>query len=163
MRTVIPIHTLVDPRTTGKAGKKSGAKKVKLTPDTKCSFCTGSKCCNYITQQIDTPRAMEDFDLLLWHISHHNVEYYKDSDGWFLLVNTTCRHLQSDGRCGIYFERPLICREYSNDFCEYDEPAEKHFDLYFRSYEELVRYCRKRFKSWDRYQAQKRKELAEKT
>lgn len=128
-------------------------KKLKLTPETKCGYCTGSKCCNYITQQIDTPRAKEDFDVMLWQLAHGNVEYYKDCDGWFLMVNTTCKFLQPDGRCGIYETRPQICRGYSNDFCEYDEPADKHFDLYFRNYEELLRYCKKRFKGWEQYSA----------
>lgn len=120
-----------------------------MTPETKCSFCPGSKCCNYITQRLDAPRSMEDFDLLLWQISHRDIQVYKDEDGWFLLVNTTCTHLQPDGRCGIYETRPQICRDYSNDFCEFDEPAEKHFELFFENYDALLRYCRKRFKRWD--------------
>ena len=41
-------------------------KKPKTTPETKCSFCHNSKCCTYITQQIDTPRTKRDFDVLLW-------------------------------------------------------------------------------------------------
>lgn len=121
----------------------------KMTAETKCGFCTNSKCCTYITQPIETPRAKQDFDYLLWQISHQNVQIYKDSDGWFLLVNNPCNHLQSGGRCGIYETRPQICREYTNDFCEYDEPAENGFDLFFESYDDLLRYCRTRFKTWD--------------
>lgn len=122
---------------------------VALTSENKCGFCTNSKCCTYITQHIDPPRAKEDFDLLLWQISHQNVQVYKDSDGWFLLINNKCTHLQPDGRCGIYASRPQICREYTNDYCEFDEPAEKSFDLFFEDYDSLLRYCRKRFKRWD--------------
>ena len=121
-----------------------------MTPENKCGFCTNSKCCTYITQHITAPRSKEDFDLLLWQISHQNVEIYKDSDGWFLLIDSRCNHLQPGGRCGIYESRPQICREYSNDHCEFDEPAEAGFDLYFRNYDELLGYCRKRFKSWDK-------------
>jgi Fe-S-cluster containining protein len=120
-----------------------------ITPQNKCGFCTNSKCCTYLTQQIDTPRAKEDFDLLLWQISHRDVEVYKDSDGWFLLINNKCTHLQPGGRCGIYETRPQICRDYSNDYCEFDEPAEKSFDLYFKNYDDLLRYCKARFKSWE--------------
>jgi hypothetical protein len=47
-------------------------------------------------------------------------------------------------------DRPSICRNHSNDFCEFDMPAEEGFDLSFRSYEELLGYCRKRFRGWDR-------------
>jgi Fe-S-cluster containining protein len=120
-----------------------------ITPENKCGFCTNSKCCTYLTQQIDTPRSKEDFDLLLWQISHQDVEIYKDSDGWFLLINNKCMHLQPGGRCGIYETRPQICRDYSNDYCEFDEPAEKSFDLYFKNYADLLGYCQARFKTWE--------------
>lgn len=119
-----------------------------MTPETKCGYCTNSQCCTYVTQQIDTPRSMEDFDQLLWLLAHRDIEAYKDEDGWFLIVNNACTHLQIDGRCGIYDERPQICREYSNDFCEFDQPAEEGFDLYFDGYAALLSYCKKRFKTW---------------
>ncbi len=120
-----------------------------ITPENKCSFCLDSKCCTYFTQQIDTPRKKSDFRHMLWQIAHRDVQFYKDEDGWFLLVNSPCTHLQPDGRCGIYDERPDICREYDNDYCEFDAPAEEGFDLFFDSYDALLAYCRKRFKNWD--------------
>lgn len=119
-----------------------------LTPETKCGFCTNSKCCTYITQAIDTPRSKADFDLLLWQISHKNVQIYQDSDGWFLIIDNSCLHLQEDGGCGIYEARPQICREHSNDFCEFDAPATDGFKRYFENYEALLSYCKKRFKRW---------------
>lgn len=122
----------------------------RITPENKCGFCTNSKCCTYLTQQIPTPRSKHDFDHLLWQISHRDVQVYKDEDGWFLLVNNTCLHLQKDGRCGIYDTRPQVCREYSNDYCEFDAPAEDGFELFFADYAALLAYCRKRFKSWDK-------------
>ena len=103
-----------------------------------------------MTQQIDTPRKKDDFQLMLWQISHANVEFYKDEDGWFLMFITPCEHLKDNGQCGIYEQRPDICRDYSNDYCEYDSPAEEGFDLYFKTHEELLVYCRKRFKKWDK-------------
>lgn len=117
--------------------------------DTKCGRCTGY-CCTYVTQQIDGPKSFEDFDQLLWQLSHQNVQAYKDTDGWFLIFITTCRHLQPDARCGIYDTRPQLCRDYSNDYCEYDERAEKNFELYFEDDAALLKYLRKRFKNWDR-------------
>lgn len=136
-------------------GKKSKSEKkkafpVKITSENKCSFCEGSKCCTYITQQIDTPRSMSDFDYLLWQTSHQDVQVYKDEDGWFLLVNRSCMHLQKDGRCGIYETRPVICREHTNDYCEFDSNAEDDFELYFDGYQSLLKYCKKRFKTWDK-------------
>ncbi len=118
--------------------------------ETKCSLCRNSKCCTYITQHITTPVSMGDFDTLLWQLSHENVQAYKDEDGWYLLVNTRCRHLLEGGGCGIYDIRPQICRDHSNDYCEYDASAEEGFELFFDGYDALLRYCRKRYKNWDK-------------
>jgi Fe-S-cluster containining protein len=124
--------------------------KVKITPENKCSFCTNSKCCTYITQEIDTPKSKYDFEHLLWQVSHENIAVYKDEDGWYLLVDSRCTHLQPDGGCGIYENRPEICREHDNDYCEFDAPAEDGFELYFPDYPTLLKYCKKRFKKWKR-------------
>ena len=34
---------------------------------------------------------------------------------------TRCKYLTADDRCGIYLNRPKICREYTTDECEYDD------------------------------------------
>lgn len=115
----------------------------------KCGRCTNSKCCTYITQAIDTPRSKAEFDHLLWQVSHQGVEVYKEKAGWYLLVQTHCTHLQPGGRCGIYANRPRICRDYSNDYCEYDAPAEEGFERHFRDHAALLAYCRQRFKRWE--------------
>ena len=126
---------------------------IKITAENKCGFCTNSKCCTYITEKLETPRSMYDFDHLLWQLSHADVQAYKDSDGWYLLVHNSCLHLLPDGRCGIYNDRPRICREYTNDFCEYDQSAEEGFELFFDGYQSLHEYVRRRFKTWDKYAA----------
>lgn len=123
---------------------------IRITTDNKCGFCTGSKCCTYITEELQTPRAMRDFDHLLWQLSHQDIRVYKDEGTWYLLVERSCLHLQSDGRCGIYHSRPMVCREHSNDYCEFDAPAEDGFELYFHDYAALDKYCRERFKHWDK-------------
>lgn len=120
------------------------------TAGAKCTRCKGAVCCTYLTQELKTPRSIEDFDLLLWQLSHRDTQAYKDEDGWFLLVNNPCRHLQPDGRCGIYERRPQVCRDHSTDDCEVDGPAgADDFDLFFPDYEALDAYCRKKFKNWD--------------
>lgn len=122
---------------------------IKITPENKCSHCPGAKCCTYITQLIPTPRSRGDFEHLLWQVSHEHVEAYKDKDGWYLLIHSRCTHLTPDGRCGIYAQRPQVCRTYSNDYCEFDARAEDGFELYFDGYPSLLTYCRRRFKRWD--------------
>jgi Fe-S-cluster containining protein len=136
-------------------GKKGKAKakavtEIPVTTENKCDLCVQSICCTYITHQIDTPRSMEDFDYLLWQISHQDVSVFKDEDGWFLSVGTRCTHLLPNGMCGIYEKRPQICREHSNDCCEFDGPAEEDFDKYFNSFDSLDKFCRKKFKKWDK-------------
>jgi Fe-S-cluster containining protein len=119
--------------------------------ENKCSRCNGSKCCTYTTEALGiNPRSKSEFDHLLWQVSHEGVEIYKDEDGWFLLLQGKCEHLLETGACAIYETRPQICREYENDWCEYDAPAEEAFELYFRNYGELLKYCKKRFKKWNK-------------
>ena len=122
-----------------------------VAQDNKCRLCRSSKCCTYITEALGVaPRSKADFEHLLWQVSHRGVSAYQDSDGWFLLIEAVCEHLHSDGGCGIYDQRPQICRDYDNDWCEYDQPAEEGFKLYFRTYDELLDYCKRRFKTWGR-------------
>lgn len=115
----------------------------------KCSRCAESICCTYITEALSTPRSKSDFQHLLWQVSHQGVEVYKEDGGWYLLIHGRCQHILPDRGCAIYEQRPQICRDYENDWCELDEPASKHFVYHFHNYEELLHYCRKRFKRWD--------------
>jgi hypothetical protein len=94
---------------------------------------------------------MEDFDLLLWQVSHRETQVYVDEDGWFLLVNNRCMHLQDGGRCGIYDNRPQVCREHDNDDCEFEGPCTADdFVMFFPTYDSLLTHCRQRFKNWDK-------------
>lgn len=124
---------------------------IEITTEIKCSYCTNSSCCHYITQHIDTPRSMEDFDIMLWQVAHASTQLYKDDDGWFLVLLNSCVYLWKDGRCGIYDKRPQICRDHSNEDCEFNDPHNvDDYELYFEDFDSLDAYCRKRFKSWDK-------------
>ena len=124
------------------------AGKVKI--DKKCSKCKKSICCVSINQKIKTPKTREDFDHLLWQVSHENINIFKDADGWFLHIATRCAHLGEGGVCNIYEQRPWVCRDYDNDFCEFDESIEEASEFFFSTFEQLNEYCRKRFKKWDK-------------
>lgn len=80
---------------------------------------------------IDTPTERKDFDYVRWYLLHDRATVFVDDGDWYLLVHTTCRHLQADHRCGIYETRPQICRDYTTDNCEYDDSwvYEKYFEL----------------------------------
>lgn len=125
-------------------------KMIEVALDKKCSKCKKSICCNSINQKIPTPKTKEDFDHLLWQISHEGINIFKDADGWFLHIETNCSHLLPHGVCGIYETRPWVCREYDNDFCEFDESIKDASEFFFSTHKKLEKYCRKRFKKWDK-------------
>ncbi len=118
-------------------------------PLSKCDRCVQSKCCQYITISIETPRSIRDFDTLLWQVSHDNIHLYKDDSGWTMTCFGRCEHLSATGLCGIYDKRPFVCREHSASDCEFELPIDYGCDLYFSNYQQLDDYCRTRFKSWD--------------
>jgi Fe-S-cluster containining protein len=121
-----------------------------VTIDKKCAKCAKSICCSSINQKVPTPRTIYDFDHLLWQVSHENIAIFKDSDGWFLHVHSACEHLGERGVCQIYAQRPMVCREYDNDYCEFDEPIPEAAEHFFETYKQFEKYCRKRFKKWDK-------------
>ena len=123
---------------------------VEITAENKCGYCTNSYCCTYVTEELNAPKSKEDYEHMLWQVSHEGIEVYKDDEGWWMMVSARCTHLQADGACGIYDVRPQICRDHTNDYCEFDSPAEDDYDLYFPDYETLLKYCKKRFKRWKR-------------
>ena len=69
------------------------------------------------------------------------------------MINNPCLQLLPDGRCGIYDDRPLICRQYTNEYCEFDEDSSEGFELFFDSYDSLLSYVKKRFKTWGKFAA----------
>ena len=115
----------------------------------KCSKCE-QLCCKYITVKIPAPRTIRDFDGLLWQLAHENVQAFKDSMGWHLLIYNSCVHLNGNGKCAIYNKRPITCREHSDEACEYGSPISKTSVRFFDGFESLNRFCRKKFKTWDR-------------
>ncbi len=64
---------------------------------------------------------------------------YVETATWYLLVLTKCQYLLPDHRCGIYHDRPKICREYSSNDCEYD--TDWTFDKVFETPEQLWEYA----------------------
>jgi Fe-S-cluster containining protein len=113
-----------------------------------CNDCN-HLCCKYITVKIPAPRTIIDFDGLLWQLSHKNVKAFKDSAGWYLLIYNSCSHLKNNGKCAIYKDRPITCREHSIDACEHDSPISEVAIQFFGDYQSLDNYCRNRFKTWD--------------
>lgn len=102
-----------------------------------CDYCT-AKCCKYFALQMDKPKTRKDFDVIRWFVLHDRAAVFVDNGAWYVLVHTTCKHLMSDNRCGIYQTRPQICRDYTTDACEYDDTYV--YDQYFETAEQIEEY-----------------------
>ncbi|CAN5727486.1 hypothetical protein BH23PLA1_BH23PLA1_17600 [soil metagenome] len=74
-----------------------------------------------------------------WYLAHGQTLIYVEGGSWYLLVMTRCQYLTKADRCGIYHDRPRICREYSTDNCEYDENWT--FDRIFETPEQIWEYA----------------------
>lgn len=91
-------------------------------PLKECTEC--GKCCTYVSVGINPPRNARYATDILWYLYHDKVSVYLDGDGeWSVVFETRCRNLQADLLCGIYPERPLICRDFDNTTCEVNDPA----------------------------------------
>ncbi|MBM3971470.1 MAG: YkgJ family cysteine cluster protein [Planctomycetes bacterium] len=103
-----------------------------------CQHCT-AKCCRYFALPLETPNVRNDFDYFRWYLIHGRVSIFVDDDTWYLMVHNDCDHLQEDHRCGIYQDRPQICRDYTTDDCEYD--GDNNYDMLFECPEQIVEYA----------------------
>ena len=103
-----------------------------------CEHCT-AKCCRYFALPIDTPKTRRDFDFMRWYLLHERASIFVEGSTWYLLVHTTCKHLQDDHRCGIYHTRPQICREYTTDECEFEDSFT--YDRYFETPEQIHEFA----------------------
>lgn len=106
--------------------------------DNLCDHCT-AKCCHYFALPIDTPVDRGDFDYIRWYLLHDRATVFVEDETWYLLVYTTCKHLQDDHRCGIYHTRPQICRDYTTDECEFED--DWAYEKYFETPEQIDQYA----------------------
>jgi uncharacterized protein len=103
-----------------------------------CNHCT-AKCCHYFALAIEEPVNRKDFDFIRWYLLHDRATVFVDDESWYLLVHTTCKHLQANYRCGIYETRPQICREYTTDACEFED--DWCYEKYFETPEQIDEYA----------------------
>lgn len=98
------------------------------TPDP-AVFCPPcGKCCRYVSVGIDPPTSVGRVSTALWILYHRGLSIYESHEGdWFLIVPAACENLRPDGLCGVYENRPFICRDYEVEGCEgtSTEPAER--------------------------------------
>jgi Fe-S-cluster containining protein len=114
--------------------------KEKLTCD-KCN----AMCCRYVTLELDCPEVLEDFDFVKWYVAHENVFVFVEEDGtWNIEFITPCKHLDKENKCGIYSNRPSICKDYSHDECPFHN---EYKEIYrFEKIEDVDEYIENVFK-----------------
>ncbi len=106
----------------------------------KCVTC--ARCCSYVAVAINAPTTPHLATDIVWHLYHPQVVVYRDGNGqWSVLFESRCRYLGEDLRCGIYAERPHICRSFRESTCEANSP---HGGLVFTAPEEFLAYLKKR-------------------
>jgi hypothetical protein len=102
----------------------------------------GARCCRYLTVAIPTPTAESDWDEIRWWLAHGGVTVSKDDDGWLLTVETSCRHLEPNGACGIYPARMTLCADHDVVDCEFAVRLANEVEL--RSEVELADHLERR-------------------
>lgn len=107
-----------------------------------CTMECGARCCRYVTTGIQKPRAAVDWDEIRWWLAHEGTMVTKDEDGWMLHVETRCRHLLEDNRCGIYETRMMACEAHEADACEFT--GELDYKVCLRSETELADYLERK-------------------
>jgi hypothetical protein len=84
--------------------------------------CTGcaAHCCTKLLFPYAVPASRTSLDHLRFTLGFPGVSVNVADDGWSLVVETTCRHLQG-GRCAVYGqpERPNLCTYYDEWSCSY--------------------------------------------
>ena len=110
---------------------------------TLCEHCTAA-CCHYLALPLDKPDTRRDFDDIRWYLMHEGVIVFVEEGDWYVQIQTKCRNLRPDFKCGVYETRPAICREYKAEDCDY-VGGDYKYDLVFTEPEQIVAYASKHF------------------
>jgi Fe-S-cluster containining protein len=104
-----------------------------------CEQCTGV-CCRYIALPIEEPTERRDYDDIRWYVMHEGISVFVEDGDWYIQIAARCKNLQPDNRCGIYEERPAICREYEAGDCDY-AGGDYHYEMQFFTSEQIEEYA----------------------
>ena len=106
-----------------------------------CKEC-GGKCCRYFCFQIDEPDSFAEFDDLRWYLLHEDISIHVEDGDWYISIANRCKALDADERCGVYEDRPLICRRYSRDNCDFTG-GDYGYEGHFKTPEDIERHAEK--------------------
>lgn len=112
-----------------------------MAKENPCDGC--DLCCRHIAVEIDAPETDKEFDQIRWFLLHEDVWVFIDNDdSWNLQVNRKCEKLGENGWCGIYEERPFICKDYSAKNCERHGSGDS-YKVLFKSLEDFEEWVSK--------------------
>lgn len=114
------------------------------------NLCQGcSLCCEYVCVPMDNPTTKTDFDDIIWLLVHKNVwVYLDDKNDWYVQFNTPCKKLKNNKSCGIYHNRPNVCRKHTHDSCErYGDGSP--YNKIFRNKEEFMKWLKQKKKNYN--------------
>jgi len=106
--------------------------------DNLCEQCV-ALCCRYYAFEIDKPKTKRDFEDIRWFMLHEGTIVFVEEGDWYVQVNRKCKALLPDNRCGIYENRPSICREYTTKGCDW-HADEYDYDHLFTEPEQIQRF-----------------------
>jgi Fe-S-cluster containining protein len=106
-----------------------------------CESC-GARCCRYFCFEIDTPGSYEEFENARWYLMHEGVTVHIDLEGdWYIAIANRCLNLDEGNRCLQYAERPLICRKYDIDGCDFTKGNYEYIALFTKP-DHIEQYAR---------------------
>ena len=122
-----------------------------------CQRCGGA-CCRYFCFQIDEPDDFEEFDDVRWYLLHEDVTVHIEDGDWYISIQNKCNVLGPDNRCMDYENRPVICRKYDPENCDFTG-GDYGYDNLFETPEQIEAYARKKLGE-EAYEKAKAKALA---
>ncbi len=131
---------------------------LQLSDTENADLCTGcTRCCETVSIEIDAPRAPWEYDQWIWVLHHRNLELYVEKpERWYLHIEARCEQLDGQGRCKVYADRPVLCREYDPRSCERRAPL-SDVAAWFKTAADLEAWLQaKRPGHWQRLLAHRR-------
>lgn len=108
-------------------------------PQIPCLSC--GHCCTYVAVGVNAPTSPRYASDMLWYLYHEHVTVHRDVDGdWSVVFATRCRNLGVDLCCGVYAERPHICRVFDESGCEVNAPDSR--DRVFETPTQFLEFLR---------------------
>ncbi len=106
--------------------------------DSLCDQCV-ALCCRYFAFEIEKPESKRDFEDLRWYLYHEDNIVFVEDARWYIQINRPCKALLPDNRCGVYENRPAICREYTTKNCDW-HGDDYEYDHLFTEPEQIERF-----------------------